>query len=201
MKWMRSWASGRAGQCAILYRVANDLPVSPHSLSPGIYDSPNEAVATAELFEAYNKDGLSAANDDAFTAMARERAHRNPVREYILLPLERAFALWEPVPEYDLPVRSRLLGLPALRSFYDAVDLSFYGLCIVGVIVAWRRNQGATLTLVAAIVGRTVIVSAAHPCPTQRYVVEAFPAILVFASIAIDATYRALGESGVVRER
>ena len=191
MKWMRSWASGKPGQCFDLVMVANKLPLDVHRvLRPDMYDSPAERDAVARLFARYNREHLSAAVDDELVRLASERAARDPLRHYLWLPLGRALALWKPVVSAEIPMYTRLLGLPAHRRWHDDFELLLYACALVGIPFAWRRSRLITLTLLAALAFRTGLhASAAHPCPTQRYLAVAFPSILILASIAIvDST-------------
>jgi 4-amino-4-deoxy-L-arabinose transferase-like glycosyltransferase len=189
LAWMRSWSGGRRGEAYIQMLVSNRRPLDdrPGTLLPVMFDSPEERARLMQLFAQYNREHLSPAVDAGFRALARERAARRPFRHYVVLPLLRLWALWIPTPDYELPMRTPVLGLPAARPLFDGVQSALLLFGLLGLALAARVAELRRFALVVAtaLVVRTAFFSYFHPMPTQRYVVELIPFLMVFAVYAI----------------
>jgi len=190
--WMRSWSGGRRGEAYLQVLVSNRMPLvdRPGVLLPAMYDSPEERAAIVALFDRYNREKLSPAVDEGFRALARERRARDPLRHYVVLPLRRLWALWIPTPDYELPLRTPVLRMPAMRPLFDRVQTALILIGLVGLALAARvaelRRFAAVVAL--ALVARTAFFSYFHPFPTQRYVVELIPLVMLFAVYALATT-------------
>jgi hypothetical protein len=126
---------------------------------------------------------LSPTVDRALTELARERAQRHPWRQNLVLPAERLVALWTPLPESELPMVTGLLHLPEWRHVYDVWLLALMALALPGAIFSWRRDRTLTLALLSTIAFRSLVHARfAHPCPTQRYVAELMPFVMLLAA-------------------
>lgn len=196
MRWMRSWGTGAWGEDFPLLKVANDgyLTVTRGGIIlPVMYDSEAERARIADLFERYNRVGLLPAVDAEFDKLADERRARAPFRYWVVLPLRRLFAEWTPMPEWELPVRSRILHLPAWRKAYDVFERLLFALAFVGALAWWRRDRALVAILVAVVGARAALHAIAHPFPVERYMVESFPAMMALAGAALAlAAERAL---------
>lgn len=205
MRWMMTWGHGAPGESYLILLVANSLPLSPDQpgqLMPVMYDSPAERERVAALFHAYNRGKLSPEVDAAFIALANERARRAPLRTFVVLPAKRLISLWRPIPSYELPFRSSLLGLPRLRPSYDALTVGLTALGLLGAaVLAWQAlrarsqdpDRGLTrprllALMLVVLASRSAVHCYAHPFPLQRYLAEAFPALLALAACAITQT-------------
>jgi hypothetical protein len=109
---------------------------------------------------------------------------------WIGLPARRLVAEWTPTPEWELPVRSRLLHLPFWRSYYNVFQLLLFGLALVGGILLWRRGDWRFVAVVVFVVGaRAGLHALAHPFPVERYMVESFPAMMALAGAGAALSY------------
>ena len=111
MKWMRSWSGGEPGGSYSLLRIANGASIDPRNpgmLLPRMYDDAAERTQLVAILERYNRQGLSPDVDRDLEALANQRAHDHPLRQNLVLPAKRFWALWSPLPEYELPMRSHL---------------------------------------------------------------------------------------------
>jgi hypothetical protein len=190
-RWMRTWSSGVPGQSFIHEvivpnRLAID-PKRPGILLPAMYDDEAERTKVLELFAEYNQTRLTPELDAKFGALADERAHRAPLRTYVGLPLARVLAIWRPVPEWELPVRVGWLGLPSFRPAWQHFEQLIFLLALAGAFLVERRL--AAILLLAVLV-RTFLPALLHPYPLERYLVEAFPGLLVLAASACETIAR-----------
>jgi hypothetical protein len=186
MKWMRSWSGGEPGGSYSLLRIANGASIDPRNpgmLLPRMYDSPAERAQLVAILERYNRQGLSPDVDRDLEALANQRAQSHPLHQNIVLPARRFWALWSPLPEYELPMRSRLLHLPGQRAHCDDLLLLLLLAALPGAIWMWRRDRALALALVLPILLRSFLHARfAHPCPTQRYVAELMPSMMILAA-------------------
>jgi 4-amino-4-deoxy-L-arabinose transferase-like glycosyltransferase len=186
MQWMRSWSGGEAGGRFVLLRMSNRADIdtqSPYEVLPRMYDSPHEYAQVVAMFRRYNVEGLSPTVDRALTELAAERAHSHRLRQNLVLPAERLVALWTPLPESELPMVTVLLHLPEWRHVYDVWLLALMALALPGAIFSWRRDRTLALALLSTIAFRSLVHARfAHPCPTQRYVAELMPFVMLLAA-------------------
>jgi 4-amino-4-deoxy-L-arabinose transferase-like glycosyltransferase len=188
MRWMRTWGTGAWGQDFPLLKVASDgyLTVTRAGIIlPAMYDSEAERARIVDLFERYNKVGLLPAVDAEFDKLAAERRARAPFRTFVTLPLHRFVAEWRPMPEWELPVRSRILHLPAWRGAYNVFERLLFALALAGAVACWRRDRGFVAIIVAVVGARAALHAIAHPFPVERYMVESFPAMMALSGAAI----------------
>jgi 4-amino-4-deoxy-L-arabinose transferase-like glycosyltransferase len=188
MHWMRSWGTGAWGQDFPLLKVANDGYLKTDRggiLLPVMYDSDAEKATVIALFERYNRHGLTADVDAAFDRLARERRRRAPFHNFVTLPLQRFVAEWTPMPEWELPVRSTILHLPAWRAAYNVFERVLFALALVGALMLWRRDAGFVAIIVVVVGARAALHAAAHPFPVERYMVESFPAMMALTGVGV----------------
>ncbi len=186
MKWMRTWSGGEPGTSYLLLRVANNAtidPLNPNLITPRMYDSPEERARLTAIITRYNSEKLSPTVDRELTELATFREHAHPIRQNLILPAKRLWALWTPIPEYELPVRSQLLHLPASRHLYDDFLLLLLAAAIPGALWLAYRDGSLAIALILPIVFRSILHARfAHPCPTQRYVAELMPLVMILAA-------------------
>lgn len=195
MRWMRSWGTGAWGQDFALLKVANNGYLKTDRsgiLLPAMWDSDAEKALVTDLFEHYNHGGLTPALDAQFDRLAQERRARRPLHYWIGLPFRRFLAEWTPMPEWELPVRSRLLHLPFWRRAYNIFERVLFALALVGAILLWRRDRWFVVVLVAAVAARAGLHAIAHPFPVERYMVESFPAMMALSGAGVALGFAAV---------
>jgi len=195
MHWMRSWATGAWGQDFPLLKVANDGYLKTDRggiLLPAMYDSDAEKALVIDLFERYNRAGLTADVDADFDRLANMRRSRSWLHYYVTLPLHRLVAEWTPMPEWELPVRSYFLHLPRYRFEYNVFERVLFALAVLGAWLAWRRDAALVVIVVAVVGARAALHALAHPFPVERYMVESFPAMMALAGCGIALSVAAL---------
>ena len=161
---------------------------------PIIYDSEAEHAIVVNLFERYNRKGLAPDIDAEFDRLAAERRSRSYFHYYVTLPLHRFVAEWTPMPEWELPVRSRMLHLPSWRRGYNGFERVLFAFALVGAILIWRRDRRFVAIIVVAVAARAALHAFVHPFPVERYMVESFPAMMALSGAGIVLSYAALNE-------
>ena len=195
MRWMRSWGTGEWGQDFPLLKVANNgylRTARGGILLPVMWDSEPEKHLVTELFERYNHGGLSPALDADFDRLASERRARRPWHYWIGLPARRLVAEWTPMPEWELPIRSRLLNLPPWRGYYNVWQTILFLLALLGAILLARRDWRFVAIVVFVVGARAGLHALAHPFPVERYMVESFPAMMALAGVGVAFSFVAL---------
>jgi hypothetical protein len=204
MAWTRTWSSSQPGEAFFDLILANNMPWDlnrPGIIMPAMYDSEAEHQRIIEIVRRYNTERLSPAVDEEFRKLADERRARAPLRFYLTLPLKRIARLWSPAPEWELPLQVRWLGLPAIRPVFGWLDRALFALALAGAVILWRRGAAARLTALiclACVGARTVLYAFAIPHGVGgRYLVEAFPLMIVLAAVSVDALAAALARRRV----
>jgi hypothetical protein len=186
--WMRAWATGLPGESYLSLMIVGGHPLNERVLMPQMYDDDDEKKQVLALFDRYNREGLSPAVDAQFAALADARQRRRPLRALVGLPWRRLVALWSPMPEWELPMRTDVLNLPVRRERFGHVSLGLYLLGFVGLGVLLRRRQRA---LAVILVGGTALTSVLHAYmhafPVERYLAPTLPPLLALAALALTA--------------
>jgi hypothetical protein len=154
------------------------------------FDSPEERARVAALLALYNETTtMTPPVDRDFAEIARERTARQPLRTYVLVPIERAAALWFTPRVEMLPSSGRLWPLSeqweddpggyCLTLGFTLLGFLYVGMAIAGGWIA-RRQPGVAF-LVAFILVRTAFLTTVDT-PEPRYVLECFPAVLALAA-------------------
>jgi len=153
-----------------------------------MYDDDIERRRVIRLFEKYNREGLSATVDAEFVELARERAHRHPFRQYVLMPLSRLQLLWTPIPPYEMSMRVPWLGMPRGQRYFGYFEELLFALALIGGWLAHGRDRLLFWIVILVVGARSLLHStAAHPSPTERYLAEAVPFLLLFVALAADS--------------
>jgi 4-amino-4-deoxy-L-arabinose transferase-like glycosyltransferase len=197
MHWMRSWATGAWGQDFPLLKVANDgyLKVDRGGIIlPVMYDNEPERQIIINLFERYNRRGLTPDVDADFDRLANERRAHSYFHYYVTLPLHRFVAEWTPMPEWELPVRSQMLHLPAWRRGYNFFERVLFALALAGAVLLCRRDPRLVAIVVTAVAARAALHAAVHPFPVERYMVESFPMMMALTGVGVALGFAALRE-------
>jgi 4-amino-4-deoxy-L-arabinose transferase-like glycosyltransferase len=188
MRWMRTWGTGEWGQDFALLKVANDgyLKVDRGGIVlPAMYDNDAERALVVSIFEHYNHGGLTPTVDAEFERLAQIRKQQSLYRYYVKLPLLRLRAEWTPMVEWELPMRTRVLHLPASRHLYDIFERVLFALALLGAAMLARRDARFVAIIVAVVGARAALHAFAHPFPVERYMVESFPAMMALTGCGV----------------
>jgi 4-amino-4-deoxy-L-arabinose transferase-like glycosyltransferase len=190
LEWNRTWATSARGESYIDVPIVMDAPLDPRRpgvLMPQMVDSDEERARVAALFERYNRERWSPAVREEFARLARDRRRAHPFRTYVLLPLGRLWHLVTPPFEWELPFRVKWLPIP--RPAFGVFDVLAWAFAIAGAVALGRRGRPSTerrLVVICAlwILGRFALFSFAVPnATTQRYFVEAYPALILLGAL------------------
>jgi 4-amino-4-deoxy-L-arabinose transferase-like glycosyltransferase len=188
IRWQKSWIVDYSSVEDVWFHVPGD-ELSIDSLPSRAFDNDAQRSQTEQLFAEYDQTKImSPALDKKFAALAEERIRGHSLRFYVWLPLLRALDLWvrphtEMLPldshwwQFDQDVHDSILGTAVglLGWFYVAAALLALR---PGVAV---RYAGLFVTF---FVLRSAFL-AYMPNPEQRYMLECFPALLVFAGAGL----------------
>jgi hypothetical protein len=189
--WSRTWMTRPEDNYLVPWKLGK-APIPIESLPASAFDSVAERDRVASLLTAYDSDfRMSPMLDREFELLARERTARHPLRTYLVIPAERAEAMW-----FTPPVRalrySGALWPPGERwrenpwdfgvtAGFGLLNLAYFGLAIAG---AWRcRARPAMAMLIAFVLIRTAVLTQ-QVSVEPRYVILCFPAVLAIAAQA-----------------
>ncbi len=194
------------------------------------FDSPDEKARVEALvarLAAYEGKPFPPDIDAAFAQIARERAAREPVRTYLVLPAKRAAALWSnPMSSFGWPNEmplgyqerlnvsrrwDRLLeiarGYPvraatkALTGSYRfALIAAFLFVLVVTPFERMARHRGLIWTVTAWVVARTLFLAFTNSVET-RFTAAAVPALELVVILGLFAWLRWLAPPGDTRHR
>jgi 4-amino-4-deoxy-L-arabinose transferase-like glycosyltransferase len=188
IRWQKTWIVDYSSVEDIWFHVP-DEDLNIDDLPARAFDNDAQRRETADLFAQYNRTRtITPTLDEKFAELAAERIRAHPLRYYVWLPLLRAFDLWvrphtEMLPldshwwQFDQDLHDSIFGtaIGALGWFYVAAAL-----------FAFRRSvrvQWAGLFLMFFIFRSAFLAS--MPNPEQRYMLECFPALLMFAAAGL----------------
>jgi hypothetical protein len=197
--WGNTWLVRYRDVYLVPWKVDGER-IEMSDIPESAFDSPQEKTAVAKLVNAYDETlAMDALVDAGFAELARERTIRHPLRTYLIVPAERALAMWF-TPRIDLlPYSGKLQPIRAAWR-EDRTDVSVtIGLFALGIVYAalalaglWRAcalhpARGslptALILIVAFIAVRTAYLTTVET-PEPRYVLECFPALLALAAFA-----------------
>lgn len=186
-EWARTWSSGADGYFELYLVYELPFIVDRRGAVPApSYDNEDEKKQVVAAFLKYNEEGLTDAVDNEFHKLAKARFRKHPWRTLFVLPVMRIGHLLESEPDYDMPMRVRWLGIPFIRPIFGIVDLGLMLLALLGAVVAWRKARALFWLLAPAVLLRLCIYAFAVPhAATHRFLVEAFPILIVFAALAV----------------
>ncbi|HEV3482307.1 MAG TPA: hypothetical protein VGR97_08260 [Candidatus Acidoferrales bacterium] len=204
--WSRTWMVRPKENYLVPWKLGS-APISIESLPASAFDSAPERNRVARLLTAYN-DGLkmSPLLDRDFELLARERTARDPLRTYIIIPIERIGAMWF-APRVRSLRYSGELWPPAekwrenpwdfgVTAGFGLLNLVYFGLAIAGV---WNcRARSAIAMLIAFIVIRTAFLTQQISIE-PRYVIVCFPAFLAIAAQSLAISRHSLAPNAALR--
>jgi hypothetical protein len=187
--WTKTWMFRFRDAYLFTWKLPSS-PIAPEDLPAYAFDSNEERTRVASLLERYNREhGIALETDMEFEKLARERTKRHPLRTYLWIPIERAFAMWF-TPRITLLPFSGKLWPPAdswhqsPTDFEVTLGFAFLNFLYAGLALAaawhWRESTGMAL-IVAFIVIRTAFLTQMQTCE-PRYVLECFPALLALGA-------------------
>jgi hypothetical protein len=191
--WARTWADSDGDSFFELYFVY-DTPFGTER--PGVvpkksYDDEQERQQIVSLMSKFKSEGPSDSVEQGFRDLARARFRKHPFRTIFVLPVKRIFHVLSPEPSYEMPMEVHWLGLPFLRPLFGVVDCLLYLLGCIGAAIAWRRRRALFWLVVPAVLLRLALYGFAIPhAATHRFLVEAFPLLLILAAYAATEIVR-----------
>jgi 4-amino-4-deoxy-L-arabinose transferase-like glycosyltransferase len=189
-RWTTTWEIDYSSLGEIWWR--GDSETMDIGLLPSrAFDSEEEYQQTAKLFADYNELCTIPPEIDArFEALAEQRIHRHPLRQYVELPLLRLASMWfRPRIEYlndAVPERWwewRKHPRPSLFAAGYAL-LSLMLLVTAAVGFARRRVPFQAMLLVYVLLRCAMLLKIPNAEP--RYTLEAFPLAIVAAAVALS---------------
>jgi hypothetical protein len=206
--WVRSWIDHPRYVGPVLFALDRE-PISIDQVPARAFDSPDERDEVARLLRQYSTpapdaepdetghvppSGMTPELDAAFGTIARDRAARHPLRQYVVLPSKRAVMLWfDPHADY-YPFAGFLFPWAALDADRDQqfwLPL-FTGLTWLWTIAAWigagvlwrSRECRRWLLLVALTILPRLVLLSYMENPEPRYTMEFFPLLTALAGFA-----------------
>ncbi|MBV8206542.1 MAG: glycosyltransferase family 39 protein [Acidobacteria bacterium] len=188
IRWQKTWILDYSSVEDIWFHVPGDA-LDMQALPARAFDSPTERDETARLFAEYNHTRVMTGPLDAqFGALAARRIARHPLRYYAWLPALRALDLWARPRTEMLPLDSHWWQFD--QDLHDAILGTAIGLLgwlyLAAALLALRPGVHVRFggLLLLFVVLRSAFL-ASMPNPEQRYVLECFPALLVFAGAGL----------------
>lgn len=185
-RWVRTWIVDYISVEDIYWHVPGE-ELDTGKLPARAIDSDRQRVETQRLFDLYNQSHKMPPELDAqFRSLADERIAANRLRYYGWLPLLRVADLWLRPRTEALPLNSRWWEFredtkdAAIGSALGAANLALIVLATIGGLRGQVRFVGIMLLW---IVLRSAFLSTLEN-PEPRYVLECYPAVLVWAAAA-----------------
>lgn len=188
IRWQKTWIVDYSSVEDVWFHVPGD-ELSINALPSRAFDNDAERRRAEQLFAEYNQTKtISPTLDDQFAEFAAERISSHSLRYYVWLPLLRALDLWVRPHTEMLPLDSHWWQFD--QDLHDSIFGTAIGL------LGWFYVAAALLALrpgihvryaglfVAFFILRSAFL-AYMPNPEQRYMLECFPALLVFAAAGL----------------
>jgi len=187
-RWEKTWIADYASQEDVSFHVDGE-PISFSALPSRAFDGAGQRQRTEALFNAYNETlDMTPELDAQFAGLARERIRQRPLRYYLGLPLLRAADMWLRPRTEMLPLNPHWWWIKAdpLDSAWSLLLAAINAAYLTAALIGWRRWASLPLAamLAAFVVVRTVLITALGAVE-QRYMLECFPVVLVFAAGAL----------------
>jgi hypothetical protein len=195
--WTQTWMT-RFGDAYLVNWKLGKEPLRADALPASAFDSDAERARVAALLERYNADlRITPALDHQFANLARERTARSPWRTYVSVPAERILAMWF-TPRVELLPFSGDLWPPGEKWRENRADFGVtLGFGILGIVYAglalyglWRWRDGTAATFLILFVAIRTVALTQLQTVEPRYVIECFPAVLVFGALAWAIPWR-----------
>ncbi|WP_052200379.1 glycosyltransferase family 39 protein [Terriglobus sp. TAA 43] len=186
-RWFRTWGVDFTATQDAYWNYPEDL-INTADLPDRAFDSPSQRQQTEKLLQQAGYEGkLNPQVEAGFETLARERVATHPLRYYLVLPLARLTnMLFHPRTEM-LPVAERWWQFskhPWQTIFalaYGALNLAYFFAAIAGLRSALKRERLLVLSMAGYIALRCLLLLTLDN-PEQRYTLEFFPLLIVFAA-------------------
>lgn len=195
-RWCKTWLWKFQDVDRFLWPVPGS-PIPLDALPSSAAEDSAQRTEVTELLHRYNASlQMSEEIDARFAVLARERIHRHPFRYFVELPMLGGLALWFTPRTEILPLEGKLWPIGAawendprdfsFTLFLFLVNFIYVALAIAG---AWklRRQRQWLLLLVSILLIRTLLL-AYIAFPEPRYVLEAYPAVLILGAFAFGVS-------------
>ncbi|HVT45427.1 MAG TPA: hypothetical protein VMT00_13680 [Thermoanaerobaculia bacterium] len=193
--WVHTWINTeKSGYDAIVFRLRAEEPLSLSEIPARAFAHEGEREAIGRALEIAESVGYGAEADRIFGEVASQRVREKPLRRFVLPRLWRTAHLW-----LNLETSSTLRNLlePVPRGIRRVVYGGFFvlklvvlALTVLLVAILWRRRHrpapfdGWLVILLVFIVGRTLLIGIGFGSMEHRYVLAAWPPMLVCAAAA-----------------
>jgi hypothetical protein len=173
--------------------------VSIEDVPSRAFDSASERERVAKAFAIMRREGtLVPEADEILRTVAAERVARSPIRNWLIPRMVRSSLLW-----FNLETNSQLLGILAyvprpirrpLLGMLLALRVSTLLLGIAGMAIVLRDilrkgvqgARSAALPFVLFVILRTAYVGGVHGSMEHRYMLNAWPAMIVCATLGLN---------------
>ncbi|MGA8224374.1 MAG: hypothetical protein WB780_22195 [Candidatus Acidiferrales bacterium] len=201
--WTRTWMVRPRDAYLVPWKLGKE-PIRAELLPRSAFDSQEERARVESLMHSYNTDlQMTPMLDHEFADVARARTSRAPLRTYLTIPIERAFAMWF-TPRVELLPYSGDLWPPGEKwrsnrwDFGVTLAYGFLNFALVGLAIAgaWRsRASPGVALLIAFLILRTALLTRLQTVE-PRYTVVCLPLILTLAALAWAIPARATSPAG-----
>lgn len=187
-------------------------------IPPAAFDGPDEKERVERLLaelEGYTDQAFPEHIDQQFLALAKERMREHPLRVFLILPLERSWALWfHPGSSGGWPIELDQLsyedrtqfekggyvsgGLHLLKKYPFKIigkavifssTLILYALSVAGVILLLRSKQRILTTVILSyVIIRTLFYGFTNNIES-RYMSQVLPLLMLISSYAVVVVY------------
>ncbi len=189
-RWVRTWIVDYISVEDLYWHMPGEQ-LDMNFLPRRAMDSPEQRQRTSDLFSRYNESlRMTPELDEQFRELADQRIEAHPARYYVWLPALRVADMWLRPRTEALPLDSRWWQFredprdAAIGSALGLVNLAAILLAVVVVIRGEVRFAGVMLLW---IVLRSAFLATLEN-PEPRYVLECYPAVLVFAAAAFKGS-------------
>ncbi len=191
-RWERTWVAEYISVEDIGWHVPGE-GIDAGLLPARAFDNLLERGMTLHLIERYNETckpcRITPVLDAEFRMLADQRIARAPFRYYVWLPALRVLDMWLRPRTEALPLNSRWWEFhdtprdAAIGVALGAVNLALLVLAVIGTVRGNVRFAG--IMLVWMVLRSAFLSTMGNPEP--RYVLECYPAVIVFAAAAFRA--------------
>jgi MFS family permease len=187
-RWTTTWEIDYVSLGEIWW-LGDNLPIDTKLLPSRAFDNEQEYRETAKLIADYNElCTITPELDARFEALAEQRIHRHPLRQYVLLPLARLADMWlRPRIEYlndAVPERWWEWRLHPGQSLCAAAYGLLDAILLIAAAIGFARRKVPLQAVLLAYVALRCLVLLRMPNAEPRYTIEAFPIVIVAAAVA-----------------
>jgi hypothetical protein len=187
-RWTTTWEIDYVSLGEIWW-CGDGLDIDIGLLPSRAFDSAQEYRQTEALIAENNAMHTIAPELDArFEALAEQRIHRHPLRQYIVLPLARLADMWlRPRIEYlndAVPQRWWEWRLHPGPSLFAAAYGLLNAILLIAAAIGFVRRKVPFQAMLLAYIAIRCVLLLGMPNAEPRYTLEAFPILIVAAAVA-----------------